>query len=351
VHIHHNRFNAYIPVFGGWIGFGTAAIPTYPFDEPVPPREAGGAIVRHPFAVTDNVVKVTPGTDGAAVYIYGWYNAYSQDPDPEVGVRRLRPNTSTPWTYQYVQGDNGPVLISGNRIVVDSPDNWAAGIILGSGTAGLNNSMTTGNSLTGIVAVGLEMYPFGHNNTIEGNDFSGLQAWQHVSIDAADTTLASNIFGPLVPLPPDLAMPAGLPQPVVALISVEYSAPYVPTPNPVANCALVKNDYRLTGVRAGAVLLASQREILWPFYPTAVGGEVKNNLIFESGGFLPGTGQAGNQILLIAGMENPATGMPYVHDNRVVGLPARTIAHPGIGQLAHQILQLRKTPDTESLGR
>jgi hypothetical protein len=50
-------------------------------------------------------------------------------------------------------------------------------------------------------------------------------------------------------------------------------------------------------------------------------------------------------------MENPATGMPYVHDNRVIGLPARRIAHPGIGQLVHTILQLRKAPDTESIGR
>jgi len=352
VQIRRNALQSYIPVWGNWIGFALAPISTYPYDEPVPPKDSGGHIVRHPLVVANNVMAVEPGTDGAAIYVYGWANAYSQSPDPEVGVRRLRPNASTPYTYQHVQGDNGPVLISGNEIVMDSPDNWASVILLGAGSAGLNHSLTRGNRLSGDAAVGVEMFPFGHDNVIEGNDFSGLRAYQQASIDAADTTLAGNVFGPIVPLPAETALPVGIPQPAVALISVEYAPAAVPTPNPVTGCSLVKNDYRYTGLRTGAVMVVSQAELKWPFYfGTEVGGEVMHNLIFESGGFIPGTGQAGNQILLIAGMENPVTGMPYVHDNRVVGMPAKTIAHPGIGRIVHQILQLRRTPDAEAIGR
>ena len=351
VHIRQNRIRTYVPVAASWLGFALAPIAAWPNSEPVPPRDASGDIVRRPYSITDNVLVVTPETDGAAVYAWGWSNANSQSPDPDVGVRRMRPNSSTGWTYQHVQGENGPVLISGNQIVMDSPDNWAGGIVLGSGSTGLNNSITTANRLSGIAAVGLEKYPYGHNNTIEGNDFTGLQAWQHVSIDAADTTLAGNAFGPLVPFPPELEVPGGLPQPVTTLISVHYSPLNTPVPHPVANCAFMKNDYRDSGARVGAVLVASQQDLGWAFYPGAEGGEVKDSLIFESGGFLPGTGQAGNQILVISGMENPATGLPYVHDIRVVGTPARDIAYKGIGAVVQQTMPLKKLPDLEALGR
>ncbi len=69
---------------------------------------------------------------------------------------------------------------------------------------------------------------------------------------------------------------------------------------------------------------------------------MKNNLIFESGGFLPGTGQAGNQILLLSGLVNPATGLPYVYNNRVIGLPAKGISAPGIGAMVSRLAPFRK---------
>ena len=344
VTIRHNSLRSVCPIIGQWIGFTLAPIVPYPYDQPVAPTDAGGAVVRYPFTITGNTTMQTPGTEFVSLQVLGWLNTYSQNPDPEVGVRRLRPNASSPWVYQYVQGDNGPVVISGNDIVEDSPGTYNEAVILGSGAGGVNHVLFKGNRVRGECgAVVIEQGPYGHDNRIEDNDFSAAKAYQQVSIDAADTTLLNNVFGPVLPLPAEVAMPEGIPQPAVTLISVQYNPGITPMPNPVEHCVIARNDYRRTGLMIGSVLVASQPELQWAFYfGTVVGTEVKNNMIFESGGFPPGTGQAGDQILLLAGLVNPATSLPYVYDNRVIGLPARGISSPGIGSIVRQTAPSRR---------
>ena len=105
------------------------------------------------------------------------------------------------------------------------------------------------------------------------------------------------------------------------------------------------NDYRLTERESGAIILASWKDL------GGAGTEVKNNLIFESGRFPRGTGGARNQILVIADMINPDTGLPYVHDNRIVGHPGSSIQKPGIGQIVHQIMRLLRMMHEESVDK
>jgi hypothetical protein len=69
---------------------------------------------------------------------------------------------------------------------------------------------------------------------------------------------------------------------------------------------------------------------------------VKNNLIFESGSFPPGTGGAARQVTELNIMINPDTGLPYVHDNRIVGVSARGREDPGIGQAVARVNAIRK---------
>jgi len=332
-------------VAGQWLGFTLVSISDFPYDLPVAPTDAQGTTVHYPVEITNNTIVRTTGSLMTAVTMFGWANLYSQNPDPEVGVRRYRQSASSPYVYQHVQGDNGPLMISGNTILVDSPDTYSTVVAFGGGYRGLSRTLFKGNRIAGPSgAVVIERFAYGHDVRIEDNDLSAAEAYQQLSVDGADTIVAGNIFGPIIPLPVDVAMPAGLPQSAVALISVNYNPGVTPVPNPIERCALVKNDYRVTGLESASILVASQEELQWPFYTTGVGtgGEVMHNLIFESGGFPPGTGQAGDQILMVAGIVNPATGLPYVHDNRVIGLPARVIAHPGIGPIVSSILPSRK---------
>jgi hypothetical protein len=103
---------------------------------------------------------------------------------------------------------------------------------------------------------------------------------------------------------------------------------------------IVQNDYRLTGVQSGAILLASRAELR---YPTGAGTEVTNNLIFESGGFPPGTGGALQQVIELNILTNPATGLPYVYDNRIVGQSAEGLDDPGIGQAIAKVHAIRRS--------
>jgi len=47
---------------------------------------------------------------------------------------------------------------------------------------------------------------------------------------------------------------------------------------------------------------------------------------------------------MLAGLANPATGLPFVHDNRVIGLLARGSSIPGIGAIVSSIVPSRKVP-------
>jgi hypothetical protein len=69
---------------------------------------------------------------------------------------------------------------------------------------------------------------------------------------------------------------------------------------------------------------------------------VKNNLIFETGRFPRGTGGPLQQVIELNVMTNPDTGLPYVHDNRIVGQSANGLDDPGIGPAIQKVNAIRK---------
>ena len=317
VRIDRNTLRGQAPVAGWWIGFTVQPISTSPFDEPVEPRNASGSVVHFPFEVTNNTMVKTPGSNAwQTLWVYGWSNNCTAD--PEIGCRIAGS------VYQEVPADNGPVLISGNHITVASPG-AAEAIVLGIPAGGLSRALVKGNTVSGEGGVALWASSYGHDNLIAGNDFSGIKAYVPVFITGADTTFSDNILGsPTID---------GLP--AVLLLSTRDSLA-APMPNPVENCVIMKNDYRLIGRDHAAVLLASEADLQ---SSTGVGNEVKNNLIFEAGLFPEDSGGARNMIQILTGLTNPATQLPYVHDNRIIGHPARGIHHPGIGQNVSLIMQ------------
>ena len=126
VRIDNNVLRGPYPVWGRWIGFTLQPISDYPYDVPVVPTDSLGNIVRYPFEITNNRMITTPGVFTQAILIYGWSNLNSPDPDPEKGCRRNKATLTSPWVNQFVQGDNGPVLIRGNDIWMDSPPETGA---------------------------------------------------------------------------------------------------------------------------------------------------------------------------------------------------------------------------------
>jgi hypothetical protein len=334
VKIDGNVFRA--AVDGQWIGFTLRPITTpVNYDEPVVPEDASGNFVRYAFEVTNNGFIMTKGTN--ALRLYGWGNYYNVeagvDPnDPDIGCKRYVVGGIR--GYQCVSGDNGPVLVSGNRFSMDHQN--ATAIALGSEDGGLNHVIVAGNTVSGLCSTGLRRYEYGTDTIIIDNDFSGTQASYPMVIAAAGTLVADNILGSLVT---NVEMPPGIPQPALWLTSRHFYPGFTPMPWPTENCVIMNNDYRFTGVESGAILLASIAELR---YPTLAGAEVKNNLIFESGNFPTGTGGASNQVTVLNIMINPATGLPYVYNNRIVGLSAKGLSDPGIGQIVKQINKIRK---------
>jgi hypothetical protein len=69
---------------------------------------------------------------------------------------------------------------------------------------------------------------------------------------------------------------------------------------------------------------------------------VKNNLIFETGRFPRGTGGPLQQVIELNVLTNPETGLPYVHDNRIVGQSANGLGDPGIGPAIRKVNALRR---------
>ena len=339
VRIDNNVLRGVYSVCGRWIGFTLQPISAYPYDVPVVPTDSLGNIVRYPFEITNNRMITTPDIFTQAILIYGWSNLYSPDPDPEIGCRRNRPNASSPWVYQFVQGDNGPVLISGNDIWMDSPpDTGAEAMCLGGLSTGLSHSVVRDNTMSGTCGLTIAVALYGHDNILVDNDLSGMQAYSHVSITMADTTFSNNVLGKLISDGSEL-------QPVLWLESLHEAPTITPLPNAVENCVIMSNDYRLTERESGVIVLASGMDL------GGAGTEVKNNLVFESGRFPVGTGGPLNQILVIADMINPDTGLPYVHDNRIVGHRANFIQKPGIGQTVSRLLHLLRMMDEDSIDK
>jgi hypothetical protein len=344
VMIDGNTLEAKDLVDARWIGFTLQPITTeygLPYDEPVVPQDALGNPVRFPFEITNNTMIKTPGSTGDTLIVWGWQNYYNglagaDLTDPDLGCRRFRESASYPWRYQCVSGDNGPVLISGNSISIeDNPGAITSAITLAWGDSGLNHAIVSGNTLSGTCYAGIRQFGYGREMTIVDNDLSEILADLPIIVSAGDTVVAYNVLGPVLPY----EMPLGLPQPAVLLTSANFYSGNSPMPRPTESCVIMQNDYRKTGISMGAILLASRAET---WYPTGVGTEVKNNVIFESGNFPPGTGGASNQVTLLNVMINPDTGLPYVHDNRIIGLSAAGLNDPGIGQIVKRINEIRK---------
>ena len=203
---------------------------------------------------------------------------------------------------------------------------------LGGTSTGLSHSVVRDNTMSGTCGLTIAVAFYGHDNILVNNDLSEMQAYNHVLISTADTTFSNNVLGKLLPDGSEL-------QPVLWLESLHGYPAATPLPNPVENCVIMHNDYRLTERESGVIVLASGKDF------GGAGTEVKNNLVFESGRFPVGTGGALNQILVIADMINPDTGLPYVHDNRIVGHPVTSIQKPGIGQTVSRIMSLLRMMD------
>lgn len=275
VRIDNNVLRGPYPACGRWIGFTLQPISAYPYDVHVVLTDSLGNAVRYPFEITNNRMITTPGVFTQAMLIYGWSNFNSPDPDPEIGFRRYRQTSSSPWVNQFVQGDNGPVLISGNDIWMDSPpETGAEALCLGGTSNGLSHSVVRDNTMSGTCGLTIAVAFYGHDNIIVENDLSEMQAYNHVMILMADTTFSNNVLGKLIPDGSEL-------QPVLWLESL-HELPATPLPNPVENCVIMHNDYRLTERESGVIILASGKDF------GGAGTEVKNNLIFEAGRFQRG---------------------------------------------------------------
>mgnify|MGYP001423329754 CR=1 FL=1 len=330
-------------VSGQWIGFTLRPIDSLPYDEPVVPEDALGNPIRFPFEIINNTIVKIGANTTAPLAIQGWGNYYNYlaspaNPDPELGSRRVRPSATVPYTNQFVQGDNGPVLIAGNDISATvSPGTALFVLQLGYTYAGLNNCVVWRNTISGVNYTSIRRFSYGRNTIILDNDLSGAQSVVSITIEAGDTLVAENILGPIIFIPG--TYPDGIPQPSMVLNSSNYNPGATPMPYPTERSALIKNDFSLTGAASGAILIASRAELR---APTGVGTEVKNNLIFETGKFMPGSGGPGNQITLLDDMINPATGLPYVYDNRIVGFSAAGLNDPGIGQQVREVNRIRR---------
>ena len=279
VRIDHNKFIGNASIEARWMGFTLRPIATYPGDEPAVPQDASGRQVRHSVEITDNTIIKRPGsTNWSTLTVYGWLNYGCPERGPETACRRMRPDANTPYVYQYGDGDNGPVLISGNDITVSTPGVTVWTILLGSESGGVNDVILWRNKVTGVCSETLVLGPYGHNNIIMDNDFSGVRAWTQAAILAADTIVYSNSFGALDPIPPNKQqVPAGFLPPVLFLASAQYYPAYTPVPNPVENCLIAKNDYRPSGARSEAILIASRAEFSWARYG-GTGTEVMHNV-------------------------------------------------------------------------
>lgn len=324
-----------------WIGFTLRPITTpVTYDEPAVPVDPLGNAVRYPFEVTNNRMLKTPGGTLTTLAVYGWANYYNTaagaDPsDPDIGCRRYVVG-GVP-RYQCVGGDNGPVFITGNRISVDTPmEAVVSAIELGIYDSGVNDAVVAGNSVSGTTYAGLRTYGYMRGAAILDNDFSGLQAAHQIVFQATDSVVAGNILGPILPYG---GWVTSLPQPALLINSANFNPGFSPMPRPTENCVFMQNDYRLTGVERGAILLASRAELR---YPTGAGTEVKNNLIFETGRFPRGTGGPLQQVMELNIMVNPATGLPYVYNNRIVGQSAEGLEDPGIGPAIRKINAIRR---------
>lgn len=271
-----------------------------------------------PVEVLDNDVSVTNPAGGNfanGIVVEGW----------TVAVAALG------WGPEW--GDNGPVSIVGNHVVLAAAFFKPSMAIAAPGLwSGLSHCRVENNVLEATCNVGLFRSSYGGDNQIVGNDLSEVAAIVPMDVGGHNMVVSDNLFGPQ-------AFPYG----VLILDSLNVNPAYCPMPLPTANCTIMNNDYRKTGAPGwatdsgawpldGCILIGSEAD-MWG-WGTGAGTEVKDNLIAETGRFPVGTGGPKNQVYEF-NLSTPA----LCYNNRIVGLPANHIMDPGIGQKIKQARQ------------
>lgn len=230
-------------------------------------------------------------------------------------------------------GDNGPVSIIGNHVVLAADFFKPSMAIAAARTwAGINHCRVQSNVLEATCNVGLFRSWYGGDNQIVGNDLTEVAAIVPMDVGGHDLVVSDNIFGPQ-------AFPYG----VLILESVNVDPTNCPMPLPTTHCTIMNNDYRKTGAPGwvaesgawplnGCVLIESEADA-WA-WGTGAGAEVKDNLISETGRFPVGTGGPKNQVY-----EFNLSTPPLCYENRIVGLPANHVMKPGVGQKIKQARQ------------
>jgi len=229
-------------------------------------------------------------------------------------------------------GDNGPIMVADNTIEVHlfsyrDLGNENMAITVARSHMGTSHCTIINNAIKGEAGWGVMTFPFGTDIQIIGNDLSGLTtAYAQIELNKPDTMVANNVFGPCEP---DSYA-------AVLLLSVNWHPPggvmtdiLTPDPFPLENCMITGNDYRRTGLSEASIVLASESDMHTWVDSGDKGFEVMNNLIKETGKFPVGTGGPEKHVYIMI-LSTP----PFVHDNRIVGLPARGIQRPGIGRLS-----------------
>ncbi len=221
--------------------------------------------------------------------------------------------------------DNPPVLVRNNRFEIrypfpeqPTPGVRSVGIQLALWNTGFNNVTLQSNKISGTTAKGISVNSYCRNILIKENDLSELMTWSaQMSLYGKEMVVQDNVLGFAEQIP---GYSYG-----IELASVRQHDT-LPMPYPTENCVLARNDYRRTGLPGwslgdnGCIAIQSYADL------SALGNEVRNNLVSESGMFPPGTGGAKDQIFELK------TSSGLVHDNRIVGLAAAGLSNPGIGQ-------------------
>jgi len=190
--------------------------------------------------------------------------------------------------------DNPPVLVTGNCIdmhIEDGPSDYSVGISIGNSTGAFtSNTLVAGNTLTGTLATGLIIGPYGEKNVLAGNRLSALTTWdaQIAAMGGKNCLIKGNVLGP--------ANSGMHPDGVALLLTSDRIFSGAPMPGPTEKNIIMGNDYRLTGLPGwsdglegddfGCIAIYSMADLL---EDAEMGTEVRYNFIKETTKFPAGT--------------------------------------------------------------
>ena len=361
IRIDDNVLKSYSPIYAQHAGATLQSLPVippntnppFPYDEMVAPKDSNGIIQYGGYDITNNRIYANPPATGQwmGVRVFGWHTNFCNNPN--VGCRRLRPSSSSLWTYQYVPGDNGPVRMIGNYVEFNAyPYTFEWAMSPGASMAGTNHALIANNIIKGSGNAGICGNVYSKDVQIINNDLSEFTAesWQ-ITAGASNNTIANNLLGPVTGDNLNIAPVAG-----VWLLSTNWH-PYppalnaslnTPDPDPIENCTIMNNDYTRTGLpgwsdTTNGCILVTSNDANNENPPHNMGNEVRYNFIFETGLFPDDTGGPKQQVYVMDS--------PKIHDNRIVGLPAHGLTKPGIGQRMKGSLRLiaQKMAEAEEL--